>query len=434
MQVITRFITIISLTSFALSTLSCKNKKTLSSSTKETQEEKAESIKSAYTTTNDFSDTQNEKEIAQDLLNRFGEALTAKNQKKIASIFSGQPLADLCIENLSTKTSSAEKEKITSQITKTLPLVFTQFATLLDFDEIEILKIEKISDHEFAAYTREWDDSMETYARSRWWFTLINKKWCLYDYEDIEGGTRMSTMLVVMLSSDIKGNTWIKPYQELTLMLQNLDSMNDIDFNLFVKNGKAIMDANPPEAVKISASIIYLGGLIQSEKFELASDTATTMLTEYPDQHILHYFLGTSQYGLGNYNNALASFKTYQQNMGTDSETLMLQSDVYYELGDHNEAKNYSLRGLAMNPRHAGCIASYAVLLKKEQWPELLPMIKNTKKDPEAYEIILDYAIACDKQDLAKWLLSNFKTNHPSETDLIEYYDSELLEDSQETD
>ena len=79
-----------------------------------------------------------------------------------------------------------------------------------------------------------------------------------------------------------------------------------------------------------------------------------------------------------------------------------------------------------MNPRHAGCIASYAVLLKKEKWSDLLPLIEKTGKKLDAMEIIMDYAIFADKLDLARWMFDHFKKEFPQEEDLILYYEEEF--------
>jgi len=398
----------------------------------ESDEERAASIKQAFVDGGDLTNMAEEKRIAERVINQFGKALINKSAAGIRSSFSGKTFINYCFQVSTKKISRKKKKQLMSLMEVKFAEILLQQSEALAFHETEILNIQVISDQEMTVFTRQWDNTIETYTRTRWWLTNKDGGWKIYDLEDMDTIFRFSSIVVAGIESSNGGATWLKAFQRIVTGVEAAEDLLSIDYASLEADAHFVIMSSAPKDFKKVALVIYLQALTESGQLDKGLKEALQAEKDYPEAHILKQFLGNIYFQQEEYDKAIISFNDYTDLMGKDSETMMVLSDVYYEKKELAKSLEYCLAGIKMNPRHAGCIASYAVLLDKSDWPKLLPLIKETKKAKEAIEIILDYAIDQEKLELAKWLFGHFKQQFPDDEELTEYYEEILSEDKQQ--
>jgi len=306
---------------------------------------------------------------------------------------------------------------------------FSNSGNMMGYDDAEIVRIEIISDNEFIAYTKLWDDEYEIYSKMRWW--LLKDKhdnWVIYDYEDFDSNIRVSTLLGLLVPAPgKKTQVWTKEFSKMVRQYQstNSDNMEEALIELGEQAKKFLKHKDLPAEIRSFSRLMLIGSLLVQEQYQEALDQIELLEASKSDAPVLAYNKGLCLVGLERWDEAIEYYTKYSKLLGWDSDLHEVMADAYFKKGDLLKTAEHARKGLQGNANAIGCLASLAASIPEADFDQITKDIAKSKDQEESYEVVMDYLIAVEKIDRAKALFKKFKQAFP-QSELIEYYEEEF--------
>jgi tetratricopeptide (TPR) repeat protein len=319
--------------------------------------------------------------------------------------------------------SAAERASFMTGFEKGVMKSFKQLA----FDEHKMVRAEMLAPGQAMVFIRLHDEEMGIVTKQRWWLVQEEGTWKLYDFEDVDGGIRGSTMMGAMLSG-MKGGKepWVDPLLSLARSGQGEDAVLDQ-----LANGRThaeeILKHDAPEEVRNMARITITGALIADQKFEETLKYFEEMDKSANPSPVRHYMRASALAGLGRQDEALAAYEAYAKELGWDSDVYESVANIHFEKGNKVLAFENALKGVSDNKNSTACLSLAAVAAGPGQLRELAKHFEATSDPEVAYEEAIDHAVFVEDLPRARALLGLLKTSLPK-SDLIEVYESDLAD------
>lgn len=407
----------------------CKKQSASPAFKAETEQERAQSIESAFVA----NDSTGGSAIAPDspefraldeVVANIGRSNRKADHKRVRALVSPEAMVrHLEQKNYVEFKSVSERTSFMAGFEKGLMKSFAQLA----FDDHKLVRAEMLAPRQAVVFVRINDEEMGIVTKQRWWLIQEEGGWKLYDFEDVDGGIRGSTMMGAMLSG-MKGGKepWIEPLLNLVRAGQSEVAVLD-QLTSGRTHAEEILKHNPPDEVQNMARITISGALIADQEFEEALKQFEEMDKSANPSPVRHYMRGSALSGLGRQDEALAAYEAYAKELGWDSDVYESVADIHLEKGNKALAYENALKGLADNKNSTACLSLAAVSAEPGQLPDLVRHFQATSDPEVAYEEAIDHAVFVEDLPRARALLGLLKTALPK-SDLIEIYESDLAD------
>lgn len=411
----------------------CKKKTAPAAFKGETEQERAQSIQSAFvskdaTGAGAIAPDSAEFRALDEVVTNIGRGNRKSDAKRVRDCISPDAMVrHLEEKKLASFKSKAERAGFMTGFEKGLMSSFSQ----LVFDQHKLVRAEMIAPGQAMVLLRLHDEEMGVVTKQRWWLVQEEGGWKLYDFEDLDGATRASTLMGAMFAG-MKGGKepWVDPLLKLIKT-----SQGEGDVLEQVSNGRTyaeeILKNNAPEEVQSMARITITGAMFAEQEFEEALKQLAEMDKISNPSPVRHYMRAGAFAALGREDEALAAYEAYAKELGWDFDVHEMVASIHFSKGNKALAYEHAMKGLADNKDATACLSLAAVTATPDQVPGLVKYFETTSDPEVAYEEAIDHAFMEEDLPRARDLLELLKTSLPK-SDLVEVYESDLAEAEKE--
>lgn len=268
----------------------------------------------------------------------------------------------------------------------------------------------------------------------------------LFDNEEIEFGSK--ALIIATLNSEInqaKG-TEVAETQNLAFRLyEKLIISNSTESQLYILGGDLYLTAGNQQKAKeayqkaisldqvnleVWQNLLYIEA--QQEQFDALADHAEQALEFYPNQSMVHYFLGYAKFRKRQFRDAVLSLEQAKRlsssNPAFVNDLNSLLGDAYHSLKDYAKSDNAYEEALAYNPNNNSVLNNYSFYLairkqnleKAEKMAELL--IKNNPNEAAYLDTYAWVLFNREKYREAKKIMERALSNGSNNPTHLEHY------------
>lgn len=302
----------------------------------------------------------------------------------------------------------------------------------LGIDAHKIVLVEKIDDDQRLVYVKLYDNELSVVTQMRWWLLRTDEGWRTYDYEDLSIGLRVVSLMGSVISSQLGGRKegWVDDFVPVTNQLQTFDP-NDVESYAKLEVPLLKLRKNDlPISIQKFASMTYISILLAKGEFEAALSELKEAEAGGYTTPISSYQKGSLMAELGRHEEAQECYQKHIAKLGSDSDVMEMVSDSYLQAGKRDKAREAALEGLTDNPISLGCLVSLAAASSPEEiaGSAMSERFSKMPNPEEAFEVTIDYLSLEEDLTNARGLFAVLKKEIP-ESELIEYYEEELMEE-----
>jgi tetratricopeptide (TPR) repeat protein len=296
-------------------------------------------------------------EIAAELkpfFKRLGEAFQNAEEQRIVAHFDADRMVDELLElGLMAEMIRQDRAEFAAGMRTGMRSSFVKQAPLLAWNDSDIKSIKKLELNEAVVIVRHTQVNGNI-LKMRWWVSKRLGTWKIYDMEDLDVGTRISSMMATAVGlikddpnrlADLQRTGNNLRDARLALQRQDADSADRL-----MRDIAHIRLTSPQEAIRL-----VIDGQIQYQRgqFENAIDTWDRAQAMNPDMPCVKFLKGSAYNRLGNGDKALKLIQDYRDWLGEDSSICQEIGQALRSLGRLDEARASYRKALDYNPRNA---------------------------------------------------------------------------------
>ena len=380
----------------------------------ETAEERKGAIAEAYTSEGEGADGDADlKNAAEEFFKEFNEALKNKDEKNLARLFNTSITLDYLERRGAIEFENKKKrEGFYSGFKRGAISMFAAMGEVMSWDELEIVKVQKIKENEFIAYTKDWTLELEAYTRIRWWFFKepASGDWVIYDFEEIDNSIRVTTVIAAMMAQgSSKTLPWMTELKELVQIYQL--GQTDAIMTKLLESGDLLdrlLAKKPPRDFEMLGRVLKVACFSYEGEAEKMLEELKILERLDPEMPFLFYMRGFAQSELGQYEEALVNYREYTKFLGMDPEMAGLMAECHLGMENEKEGLELTSRWVVKNPNCYYCLALHAIFLPEERLEEVTGLLDRTASKERALQVALYAAESWSRPDLGQWLYARY--------------------------
>lgn len=297
------------------------------------------------------------------------------------------------------------------------------WSRMMGWDQHDIRKIEWESPTRAIVSVRNWHDQLEVHTKMRWWLVRSSEegRWQFYDFEDLDQGLRVSSVMGSTLTGILSQAPWVQPFLRIARTMQTAEDELQLIEGI-QSDVKQLLEYSLPEDLRVFTVVMRSTALINLEEDPESAlalmDELKNLKASYP---MLDYLRGTAHQAASRWEEAIKWFEQYADTMGWDADVCESVADCYWDLGEIAKANEMARKGLDDQPTSWGCLATFAISLPEDRSSELFERMDKIDNPEGAFETVIDWALTNEKEDIARKVYLRLEVKHPN-SELLEYY------------
>jgi tetratricopeptide (TPR) repeat protein len=260
----------------------------------------------------------------------------------------------------------------------------------LGWKRIDVRKIRFTAERtEALVYFRVRGDGDEPGGKLRWWMHKTSAGWKLFDGEDLEAGSRMSSLLAAVLAAAGRPGAgppqWVKDLPHVNQALQKL-AVGDLD-GARAELSRVSSSALPPmfEALRQFAQ-----GSLELQQGRLQEALACYERAERlnADMPVVDMCKAGTLNGLGRHAEALVCARRYEDLLGVELFNLEQITTALLALNRKDEAADAFRKGLAEFPHSASLVIGLGRTLPAGKRAELVDHVARLKPAVDGFNTV----------------------------------------------
>ena len=222
-----------------------------------------------------------------------------------------------------------------------------QHAPLLEWATFEIRRVKKLEGNEAMVIVRHRTKD-GFFLKMRWWVTKQPGSWKIFDFEDLDGGLRFSTLAADMGKDRLQqGLPGMASLHQAMLSAAN----NDPDGAERALN--QIANQNFPKKIEAMRHLIHALVHLERQNSQAALDSMEQIQRFNPDMPVVDRLKGTAYNLQGKWADALKHLTIYQDLLGDDFQVCFELGEALRGLGRIAEARASYRKALEYDPKGA---------------------------------------------------------------------------------
>lgn len=361
----------------------------------------------------------------QEFFDQLTRTIEQPGSRAVLTSFSSQHVLQEAIDRgWATFADDAGREEALRELRRAMRKWFEATNDVLEWDHFNILRLTYLAEDRVEVVVQHRNTYWEQYPRLKWRLVRLGpQSWKVYDWEDLEIGLPVSTMMGVVVGAFQSTAEWRSDLESVIKCYHDEGSLYGVAFEF---------DAAPERidtllASDVPAEIVPFLLKVAVTRAQNNDDPESALqfvdrLDMTPDTRAVaqlikgHILMGQDDFDL-----AVECFEAFGKSLGFDSHVYEMMSDCYFQLGERALALESAEKGMADNETAYGCLASLAVALPASRVSELVLHFERMGNPEGAFETVLDWAIEQDEIETGAYVFTLLKRHHP-DSDLIEYY------------
>jgi tetratricopeptide (TPR) repeat protein len=320
----------------------------------------------------------------------------------------------------------AKKRLITLGISMGLRQGFSQDASLMDYERMQVRKVE-IDGDRATAVIRGWDAD-DIGLSWRLWLVRRQDAWRIYDAEELSQGIRVSRLMFAATAStlaDGEAPEWVLRIQgvvdaataaaegEWQVAENLLAEVEDVEF--------------PPD---LEAMRAMLHGAIALQLYDDAEGALrhTGEIAKHSDVNVAGELIrGRALLVLERPSEVLPAVERYMAVTGPDATALTLRAEALEELGRHKEAIAAMRAASGDSPADTDVIATWLLIAEGKEHAEPLRVFKTLRNPDLAFEPIVVFLEDVEDDEALHLLFEAMAQVRPEHADLAYWRASRAL-------
>jgi predicted Zn-dependent protease len=224
--------------------------------------------------------------------------------------------------------------------------------SLLAYTSFEIRSVKKLPDHEAVVIVRHRDGSLT--SKMRWWVTGRSGTWQVYDFEDLDTGMRVSTIIGVITAGGF--NNLGETMRAVNGLRDATEALLKEDLDTADRKLKEIAAIQLPKQISAVRFLATAAVQIGRGDFKTALGTLDQAQASHPDMPAVDLLRGVALNGLGQHDKALKHLETYRDLLGEDDVVCLQLGEALRATGRFPEACTAFRKALDYNPKNADAL------------------------------------------------------------------------------
>jgi predicted Zn-dependent protease len=306
---------------------------------------------------------QNIDEGLQVLFTDLGAALRARDGERVLRHFNtNRMVEELKAQNVLPFGGVRNPQQFAAGMRQGMKQSLANHNSLLAYTSFEIRSVKKLLDHEAVVIVRHRDGSLT--SKMRWWVTGRSGTWQVYDFEDLDTGLRVSTIIGVItaggfnnLGETMRGINGLRDASE-ALLKEDLDTAE--------RKLKEIADIQLPKQIAAVRFLATAAVQVGRGDFKTALGTLDKAQASHPDMPAVDLLRGVALNGLGQHDKALKHLEAYRDLLGEDDVVCLQLGEALRATGRFPEARTAFRKALDDNPKNADALGGLLRVLGPE--------------------------------------------------------------------
>ncbi len=318
----------------------------------EDEEERREQVRQAFKDRQPLADDEIAKQVTP-VLDELGASLRAGNPGRIMVKFD----LDRMMDELAAANGGAELLRNTrtrNDFRRGLAQGFgqslAQRGVVFHWDQTEVRKIKQLNEDEAVVIARHKHPNGVS-LKMRWWMTRRNGDWQIYDFEDLDAGSRVSSEMAVLLGQGIGKAVEIGSSVKIIVEAIQAVVMEDVDGA--EQKLAQVKGVQLPPRFESTRQLATGMVLLHRAKFPEALKALEEAQRLQPDLPLADFLRGVALNRLGKSDEALKHLQAYRDLLGEDAEVCREFGEALREKNRFDEAAKEYRKSLDFNPKEA---------------------------------------------------------------------------------
>jgi predicted Zn-dependent protease len=296
-----------------------------------------------------------------------------------------------------------------------------QQAPLMEWVDFEIRRVKKLEGNEAMVIVRHrTSDGM--FLKMRWWVTKRPGSWKIFDFEDLDGGLRFST-----LAADVGRDRLQQGLSGMEHLRQAMLSAANNDADGAERALNQIGGQNFPKKFEAVRHLIHALVHLQRQNAQAALDAMEQVQRFNPDMPILDRLKGTAFNLQGRWEDALKHLTIYEDLLGDDFQVCFERGEALRGLGRIPEARASYRKALKYDGKGAdaflGLIRTLEPGAKRDELAELFAGLDNPQQN---FDIAADSLVQSRDGPALEQLVQAMRQRDPNHKK-VDYYQALAL-------
>lgn len=356
----------------------------------EDKEERREQLRQAFNDRQPLADD----EIAQQvkpLLNELGASLRTGDSDRILAKFDLDRMIDEVVAASGGGQPLLQNAKNRRDFRRGLAQGFgqnlAQRGKVFHWEATEVRKVKKLDQNEAMVIARHKHSNGPS-LKLRWWMTRRNGDWQIYDLEDLDVASRVSSQMNALLGQGLGRGQEIA--RSVTIIADAIQAVALEDLDGAEQKLAQVRGVQFPPRFEATRQLATGMVLLHRGKFEEALKPLEEALRLVPDLPRADFLRGVALNRLGKPDEALKTLQAYRALLGEDAEVCREIGEALCGQSRFDEAAKEYRKALDLNPKDEELFAQLASLLFQDEQDDQLQKLLDTRaKDvPDSIEVV----------------------------------------------
>ena len=289
----------------------------------------------------------------------------------------------------------------------------------VSYQRLEPRLLRPLAPDDVIVYAKQTSGDFST--RMRWWLKRRGVAWRIYDYEELDSGSRYTALIDQTIRDTLDHKPWVT---RATALAEATTLVNSGSYWKAAEKLQTLDTVEFPPAFDAVRRTIKASCFVNTGRPKDALVECDAVTRESPDFPVALVLQARAHLGLKDYAQALADVEKHQAILGPDATASSLAGQALEHAGDKPKALAWFRRGVQENPDNAEC--QLGVLRTTDQQDEVGRLFARAHDHKIMYSHL--GAAMIHRQDAAGLAALNaaYAADQPAD-ELLDYYQAEVF-------